>query len=1214
MEKYNQFYTSSLFNIENNINYKLKTIFINVFTDEDLEVFNKIVEKQVIYNSKLHFFNCLDIVNKVIQSDIPIYSDNIKIRKYLFENGNKPKFIEKKYIQVHKNINFDLFDQFEISSNEQFPLVIKLDGDLNLIIERLKKKLPTIIVDKINILEIDQAICSKRLLYIENMEEFIKNITGNLYVSDGLQTFNETFKKCYLKNGYNNNGICIFFGMYTDKDIQILEKHNGIKFLIWGGNDCNWNYEIRCKNFEIINKIPDLYHIAISKDIQERLNLKNIINFYMNLNYDNNSLKKLMNLCNIKINLEYEWDYNTMITKTNGDCLNELNLINNLINQNCEIYVNQKPINNINTKKPFNLSIIRGLTAMKRINIPQPKYSHCIPFDKNCDGIYCITQSIIDAIKDKNSLMYPHVYDINQFNEINSKPILLLEQKIEKSWYNWMSNNEINNLRKKYYPNPNTIIICICGRISTNNYPKTLIEGIKILRNNGFDIQLLVLGNLVISPYRLTKEEYDEITSFNWVKSFIVEKKDVLNYYRICDILASTYRDYCNVVGGCNKIKEYLLCDKPILCSRGKERERELGINYFGLYDCNDCYKIPPLSWLKNMNEGKNYNFTVSDTEINDILNIITRVIFKNKNYIKNKVSIIVPLYKNNDTIIGTIDSIKNQTYKNIEIIIINDGCEEKYKNLINYIKKNKSLNIKLFKNSKNIGVYNTLNYGLLFSSGEYITCIGSDDKYKNNRIELDINNINDKNDINILAVCSKYCRVNNFNKIIDNFDINGRYGDSMFTFKRDAFIKNGFYYDTRFGGDSEYVNRLIHNFGKNVIKYIDNIGYFALQKNDNNQLTKIYNDNERIKFSDNFKKLHLEKKYIQSNFINKFNINTIINNNRKIKILLITYNGGLSFMNEYIQYIKSNPYIDLLIDDQYNSMCNTKSHIKFINAKYLKIMKKKIDDFNPDIIYCEWASYLLYELANIKKPHQKLICRMHRFDIYLIENWNVKYENIDKIICINDYFTKLLKKRNLKCKNIVTINNYFNIKNINRNINSYNYFNIGIIGIEKEVKRLDIALNILIKLRKINSNFKLFSKGNKLVDTNIIKELDITNYFHEDHSSKNNISVNEWIIKNNITHILSVSNIESFHYSIISAIETDCNYYITNWINIAKKLWNPDNIYNNIDDLINGIIKYNDKSNNNKKLICENNKKYLLSKFTPENEKIFLDNILEVL
>ena len=137
MKKYNQFYTSSLFNMKNNIDYNLETTFINVFTNEDLEVLNKIMEKQVIYNSKLHFFNCLDIVNKVIQSDIPIYSDNIKIRKYLFENGQKPKFITKKYIRVHKNIDIGLFKRFEISSDEKVPLVIKLNGNIPLIINRL---------------------------------------------------------------------------------------------------------------------------------------------------------------------------------------------------------------------------------------------------------------------------------------------------------------------------------------------------------------------------------------------------------------------------------------------------------------------------------------------------------------------------------------------------------------------------------------------------------------------------------------------------------------------------------------------------------------------------------------------------------------------------------------------------------------------------------------------------------------------------------------------------------------------------------------------------------------------------------------------------------------------------------------------------------------------------------------------------------------------
>ena len=45
--------------MKNNIDYNLETTFINVFTNEDLEVLNKIMEKQVIYNSKLHFFSNL---------------------------------------------------------------------------------------------------------------------------------------------------------------------------------------------------------------------------------------------------------------------------------------------------------------------------------------------------------------------------------------------------------------------------------------------------------------------------------------------------------------------------------------------------------------------------------------------------------------------------------------------------------------------------------------------------------------------------------------------------------------------------------------------------------------------------------------------------------------------------------------------------------------------------------------------------------------------------------------------------------------------------------------------------------------------------------------------------------------------------------------------------------------------------------------------------
>lgn len=291
MKKYKQNYTSSLFNIKNEIDYGLETTFVNVLTDEDLEVFNKIGVKQVIYNTDSLFFKYLDVVGKIIRTGIPIYSDNIRIRKYLFENGGNLKFITKKYIKVDKNIDSDLFKRFIISSDEKVPMVIRMDGNIGLIIDRLKNNLPTIIVDKIDIWEIDDAVCSKRLLYVEDVDAFIKGITDNLYVSDALEHFSKRLREKYCKKKYQN-GVCVFFGMYSGKDIKVLRKHQGYKLLIWGGTDCNWNYRERIINLEVIKNIPDLYHIAISKDIQTRLHFKNIESIFFKLDLVDNDLFK----------------------------------------------------------------------------------------------------------------------------------------------------------------------------------------------------------------------------------------------------------------------------------------------------------------------------------------------------------------------------------------------------------------------------------------------------------------------------------------------------------------------------------------------------------------------------------------------------------------------------------------------------------------------------------------------------------------------------------------------------------------------------------------------------------------------------------------------------------------------------------------------------------------------------------------------------------
>ncbi len=98
-------------------------------------------------------------------------------------------------------------------------------------------------------------------------------------------------------------------------------------------------------------------------------------------------------------------------------------------------------------------------------------------------------------------------------------------------------------------------------------------------------------------------------------------------------------------------------------------------------------------------------------------------------------VTVIIPSYNHEKYVEHSILSVVDQTYDNLEIIIIDDGSTD---GTIDVIKKTIS-NIKnrkvLFLTQKNIGLSCTLNKGINISTGELITCIASDDMYMQTRI-----------------------------------------------------------------------------------------------------------------------------------------------------------------------------------------------------------------------------------------------------------------------------------------------------------------------------------------------------------------------------------------------------------------------------------------------------------------------------------------------
>lgn len=94
---------------------------------------------------------------------------------------------------------------------------------------------------------------------------------------------------------------------------------------------------------------------------------------------------------------------------------------------------------------------------------------------------------------------------------------------------------------------------------------------------------------------------------------------------------------------------------------------------------------------------------------------------------LKPMVSVIIPCYNAALTIPRTLKSLENQTYKNFEVVIIDDGSTD---NLCDVIDKYKgSLNV-VYEYQNNCGVSNARNHGIELAKGKYICFVDSDDVY----------------------------------------------------------------------------------------------------------------------------------------------------------------------------------------------------------------------------------------------------------------------------------------------------------------------------------------------------------------------------------------------------------------------------------------------------------------------------------------------------
>lgn len=147
------------------------------------------------------------------------------------------------------------------------------------------------------------------------------------------------------------------------------------------------------------------------------------------------------------------------------------------------------------------------------------------------------------------------------------------------------------------------------------------------------------------------------------------------------------------------------------------------------------------------------------------------------------KISIIVPIYNVDKYLETTVDSIINQTLKELEIILVNDGSTDNSGKICDDLKK-KDARIKVI-HKKNMGVSAARNSGLKIATGEYIGFVDSDDILYSDMYETLYNNALENNaDISMVSPVIKELNGN-----VKYFNNTGK----KFIWNREDALKNFF-------------------------------------------------------------------------------------------------------------------------------------------------------------------------------------------------------------------------------------------------------------------------------------------------------------------------------------------------------------------------------------------------------------------------------------
>lgn len=239
------------------------------------------------------------------------------------------------------------------------------------------------------------------------------------------------------------------------------------------------------------------------------------------------------------------------------------------------------------------------------------------------------------------------------------------------------------------------------------------------------------------------------------------------------------------------------------------------------------------------------------------------------------------------------------------------------------------------------------------------------------------------------------------------------------------------------------------------------------------------------------------------------------------------------------------------------------------------------------DTIVCEWAGPNAVLASHQKSEHQRLVVRLHRVELSYDDWRDIDIDAVDAVVTVGPHYRRLvLETTGWPEEKVKLVSNGIDTTAFDRPKTEDARFHLGMIGAASARKRLDLALDVLARLRATDDRYQLFVKGSNPWEIKWVADRPEETAYFEGISERledpliagavtfdppgNDVAV--WL--ENIGFVLSTSDDESFHLSPAEGMASRAIPVIRRWPG-AEEIYDEPWLADDVDAMADRILSF---------------------------------------